>query len=107
MKDEQTSFVQKYIQYSKKITLFGMIQWCVFGLLALSIAVVSAMRFGTLDEYSMGITKTVVTWSATVAFVGVGSYEINSAIEKYVKQNIINSITSDVKQKDDNNGGIG
>ena len=85
MKREQTNFVQRYIQYSKKITLFGMIQWCVIAVSALAIAVVSMTAIGALNEYSVDVVKTVVIWAATVAFVSVGSYEINSAIEKSVK----------------------
>ena len=96
MKERKDSLVQRYIQYSKKITLFGMIQWCVLALFALGIALLGVFRSGMLDEFSMGITKTVVVWSATVAFVSVSSYEMNSAVEKVVKQNVLTSITEEM-----------
>ena len=108
MASEKPSLVQRYIQYSKKITLFGMIQWCVIAMLALCIAVLGALKIGTLDEYSMGIAKTVVVWSATVAFISVGSYEVNSAIEKAVRQKMTAVVSAElgtsIKENDDIGG---
>jgi len=95
-RENNESFVQRYVQYSKKITLFGMIQWCVLALMALGIAVFSMTAIGTLNEYSMGVVKTVVIWAATVAFVSVGSYEANSAIEKSVRAKVNAMIETEI-----------
>ena len=109
MKDQQ-NFLQRYVQYSKKITLFGMVQWCVLALLSLGIVIFSMTSLGALDEYGMGIVKTVVVWAATVAFVSVGSYEANSAIEKAVKARVQSltekelDINADGEKPDGGNG---
>lgn len=98
--DDNNTLVQKYIQYSKKITLFGMIQWCVLALIAMCISIFGSTKLAALDEYTMGVVKTVVVWSATVAFISVSSYEVNSAVEKAVKQKFESSLTAQIMQND-------
>lgn len=101
------NIIQKYIQYSKKITLFGMIQWCVLALLSLAIVITDNILFHGLNEYETEVIKSVITWSAAVAFISVSTYEANSAIEKVVKQKIENMITGtqvDVSEEESGNG---
>lgn len=68
--------------------------------MALAIVVFSMTAAGILNEYSMGIVKTVVVWAATVAFVSVGSYEANSAIEKSVRAKMQTMIETEMGKTD-------
>ena len=80
--------MQTYVQYSKRITLFAMIQWCALAGTSLLIVIVSMLFQFPLGEALEAIVRGVVTWSSSLAIASVGTYQVNSIFEKQFKSSL-------------------
>lgn len=78
-----------YVQHSKKLSNWALIQWVV-----ITLVVIAALFFADWTEAETEVLGGVVTWSATLAAVCVTGYMGNSSIEKYAdrKFSIIETI---------------
>lgn len=70
-----------YVQHSKKLSNWGLLQWVVIVLV-----VVAALYFAEWTEAETEVLGGVITWSATLAAIVVSGYMGNSSIEKYAER---------------------
>lgn len=95
------SVISKYLQYSKRIALFGIIQWAVIACASLMLVLLSA-QFGIyVDEFIMRVVNNVVTCSSALAVAICSGYYAHSAYDNSLKRKIENAIVGDLPENDD------
>ena len=70
-----------YVQHSKKLANWSLIQWVVIALV-----VVAALFFADWTTAETEVLSGVVTWSATLASIVATGYMGNSSVEKYAER---------------------
>lgn len=99
---KEQSFIRWYVQHSKKLSIWGLLQWCFVAASILLIAIL-----GDLDDYKTNVLISLIQWSATLSGVVVSGYMLNSAAEKVFKQKINSAITAELDDKQDDEAGCG
>lgn len=69
---------QGFMQHSKKLSIWGLIQWVV-----LAICVIFILLLAEVNSEEASVLSSIVTWSATLAGIVVSTYMGNSSVEKY------------------------
>ena len=85
--------IQKYLQYSKRIALFGIIQWAVLALCALIL--LSDTSGVAVDEYAVRVINNVVTCSSALAVAICSGYYAHSAYDNNLKQRVAAAFEQD------------
>ena len=84
--------LHKWLRYSKRIAMIGIIQWLVIAMITLIIVIIT-MFFGvSLDEYTTPVMKNTLTASSCIAVSTASAYYAHSAYEKKIEQMINSSI---------------
>ena len=99
---KEQSFITWYVQHSKKLSIWGLLQWA---LIAASILLIAAL--GDLDDYKTQVLISLLQWSATLSGVIVSGYMVNSAAEKVFKRKINSAITAELDDEHDDEAGCG
>lgn len=99
--------LQKYLQYSKRIAIFGVAQWAVIALASLILVLLSS-QFGTLvDEWTARVVNNIVTSSSALAIAICSGYYAHSAYDNSLKQKVSAAINSDTALDDLGDSGNG
>lgn len=77
--------LQNYLQYSKRIAIFGIAQWAVLALLAFLLAALSICIDTIAYESISTIINNVITCSSTLAIAISGGYYAHSAYDNALK----------------------
>ena len=90
-----------YVQHSKKIATWGLIQF-----VAIVSAIMIILCFADISSVECDILTCIVTSSATLSGVAITGYMGNSAAEKYSAQKfaIQNNIISNMDNEEDSEG---
>lgn len=96
--------IQTYLQYSKRIAIFGIVQWAVISVLAIIIASLHTFLPVSANETTADLLKTIVTSSSTVAITISGGYFAHSAYDNKLKQTIPASSSAETAQETTSNG---
>lgn len=70
-----------YVQHSKKLANWGLIQWAIIVTIILVI-----LAIFPIDENAASIIEKIIVWSATLAGIAITGYMGNSSIEKYANK---------------------
>lgn len=81
-----------YVQHSKKLSGWALLQWVV-----ITLVVIAALFFADWTAAETEVLGGIVTWSATLAAVVVTGYMGNSSIEKYADRKFAIEQTIDGK----------
>lgn len=84
----KNTLLQKYIQYSKRIVIFGIAQWAVIALASLVLVLLSS-HFGVyVDEWTAKVVNNIVTCSSALAVAICSGYYAHSAYDNSLKQKV-------------------
>lgn len=73
--------MNKYTQHSKKLSIYGLTQWCI-----IAAAIIIVLLFADIGSQESEVLSSIVTWSATLAGLIVTGYMGNSSVEKYANR---------------------
>lgn len=73
--------VNKYVQHSKKLANWGLLQWII-----IISAILIILSVHPIEDNTVSIIEKIVVWSATLAGVTVTGYMGNSSVEKYAEK---------------------
>ena len=73
--------VNKYVQHSKKLASWGLLQWVI-----IITAILIILSIHPIEDNTVSIIEKIVVWSATLAGVTVTGYMGNSSVEKYAEK---------------------
>ena len=86
--------VQKYLQYSKRIAIFGIAQWAIIAMTSL-IAVLLSQTIGIIiDDFAARIVNNIVTCSSTLAVAICSGYYAHSAYDNNLNRKINSTFKS-------------
>lgn len=94
------SLLSRYLQYSKRIAIFGIIQWAVIALVSLIIVLLSHVFGAIVDEFAVRIVNNIVTRSSALAIAICGGYYAHSAYDNSLKQKVSSAINGDLISSD-------
>lgn len=80
--------LQTYLQYSKRIAIFGIVQWAVAAVIVAAIVCIAVFTHNVLYENEAMILKNIITSSSALAMAISGGYYAHSAYDNNLKQKI-------------------
>lgn len=80
--------ISKYLQYSKRIAVFGIAQWAVLACASLIIVLLFAHLGIQIDEFVVRVVNNVVTCSSALAVAICSGYYAHSAHDNSLKKKI-------------------
>jgi len=92
-----TTTIQKYLQYSKRIALFGIIQWGIVAIVSLLLVLLSAYLDLFVDEWAARVVNNIVTCSSALAVAICSGYFAHSAYDNNLKQRVVSALESEDK----------
>jgi hypothetical protein len=98
------SLLGRYLQYSKRIALFGIIQWSVLALVSLTIVLLSHVFSVVVDEFVVRIVNNIIACSSALAIAICSGYYAHSAYDNSLKQKVASAINGDLTASDTNTG---
>lgn len=96
--------LQKYLQYSKRIAIFGITQWAVIAMVALVMSLFSTRLDLFLDEWIMRTVNNIVTCSSALAIAICSGYYAHSAHDNSLKLKIDNALNAEVTEDSPESG---
>ena len=94
--------LQTYIQYSKRIAIFGIVQWAVLSVLIIGVVCLSVFTSIEMQETVSSLLKNIITSSSALAIAISSGYFAHSAYDNTLKQRV--NTFSAVSEEDDGNG---
>lgn len=94
MADEKLSehVIVRWLQYSKRIAIVGLVQWCIIAAIVLSYVGISLLAKIKMDEHIVDVAKKAIGSSSTIAISTSSAYYLHSVADKYIQKT--KSITS-------------
>lgn len=94
MADEKLSehVIVRWLQYSKRIAIVGLVQWCIIAAIVLTYAGISLLAKIKMDEHIVDVAKKAIGSSSTIAISTSSAYYLHSVADKYIQKT--KSITS-------------
>ena len=88
--------IVKWLQYSKRIAIVGLAQWCIVAAISLSYVGISMLLKIQMDDYVVSVIKGAISSSSTIAISTSSAYYLHSVADKYIqKTKAITSLESD------------
>ena len=84
--------ISKYLQYSKRIAVFGIAQWAVLACASLIAMLLFAHLGIHVDEFVMRVVNNIVTCSSALAVAICSGYYAHSAYDNSLKKKIESAI---------------
>lgn len=98
------NIIQRYLQYSKRIAIFGIAQWGVLALASLLAVLLSDAAGIMIDEFAVRVINNVVTCSSALAIAICSGYYAHSAYDNNLKQRVAAAFNQSVDEVSDGNG---
>lgn len=92
---QSESMIKTYLQYSKRIAIFGVVQWAVLALTSLVLVLLSSKFDLIVDEWVTRVVNNVVTSSSALAIAICSGYYAHSAYDNNLKQKINAALEGD------------
>lgn len=94
MADEKLSehVIVRWLQYSKRIAIVGLVQWCIIAAIVLTYVGISLLAKIKMDEHIVDVAKKAIGSSSTIAISTSSAYYLHSVADKYIQKT--KSITS-------------
>ena len=94
MADEKLSehVIVRWLQYSKRIAIVGLVQWCIIAAIVLTYTGISLLLKIRMDEHIVDVAKKAIGSSSTIAISTSSAYYLHSVADKYIQKT--KSITS-------------
>lgn len=96
--------LQKYLQYSKRIAIFGITQWAIVAILVIAIAYISTFINFHIEDTVSSLLKNIITSSSTLAVAISSGYYAHSAYDKTLNKPTETTNNSTTQQEDVSNG---
>lgn len=80
--------LHKYLQYSKRIAIFGIAQWAVLAALSLVIVIMFTGLDISIEEWVARVVNNVVTCSSALAIAICSGYYAHSAYDNNLKNKL-------------------
>lgn len=96
--------LQTYLQYSKRIAIFGIIQWSVAATLVILISSLAMLFSFHLEESVSSLLKNIVTSSSALAIATSGGYYAHSAYDNALKKKVTDSFEHAETETSSENG---
>lgn len=88
--------IVKWLQYSKRIAIVGLVQWCIVAAISLCYVGISMLLKIQMDDYIVSVIKGAISASSTIAISTSSAYYLHSVADKYIqKTKAITSLESD------------
>lgn len=87
------TLASKYLQYSKRIAVFGIVQWAILACASLVFVLLSAHLGIFVDEFVTRVVNNVITCSSALAVAICSGYYAHSAYDNSLKRKIESVIT--------------
>ena len=84
--------IVRWLQYSKRIAIVGLVQWCVIAAIAMAYVGISMLAQIPMSESVVNVAKHAVGASSTIAISTSSAYYLHSVADKYIQKT--KSITS-------------
>lgn len=91
----KNTLLQNYIQYSKRIVIFGIVQWAMIAIAALVLVLLSSRFDVYVDEWTAKVVNNIVTCSSALAVAICSGYYAHSAYDNSLKQKVSAAIIGD------------
>ena len=98
------SIIQRYLQYSKRIAIFGIAQWGVLALASLLAVLLPNAAGIVIDEFAVRVINNVVTCSSALAIAICSGYYAHSAYDNNLKQRVAFAFDQSDDEAADGNG---
>ena len=82
------NLIHYYLQYSKRIAIFGIAQWAVVAILAVSIVWIMGWLEIYLADTLAALANNIVTSSSALAIATSGGYYAHSAYDKKLQKRV-------------------
>lgn len=94
MADEKLSehVIVRWLQYSKRIAIVGLVQWCIIAAIVLAYTGISLLLKIQMDDHIVEVAKKAIGSSSTIAISTSSAYYLHSVADKYIQKT--KSITS-------------
>lgn len=86
------SLMHKYLQYSKRIAIFGIAQWTAIAIIVLAFMGVLMFTGALIDDPIASVLKSMITSSSTIAIAVSGGYYAHSAYDNTLKKKVENTL---------------
>ncbi len=100
-KAEQKTIAHWYLQYSKRIAVFGIVQWAVVAIIALALGWFCGATDHELEDTIVAMVNNVSTSSSALAIATASGYYAHSAYDKKLKKQVEKALGPD-ENEDDN-----
>jgi len=94
----------RYLQYSKRIAIFGIAQWAVLALASLIILLTQGMFGINVDDYAVRVINNIVTCSSALAVAICSGYYAHSAYDNNLKQRVSDALANQSEDTDAETG---
>ena len=84
--------IVRWLQYSKRIAIVGLVQWCIIASIVLTYVGISLLAKISMDEHIVDVAKKAIGSSSTIAISTSSAYYLHSVADKYIQKT--KSITS-------------
>lgn len=95
--------LQKYLQYSKRIAIFGIAQWAILALASLMLVLLSSKFNIFVDEWTSRVINNIVTCSSALSVAICSGYYAHSAYDNSLKQKVSSAILGNISQEEEEN----
>ena len=99
------SLLGRYLQYSKRIALFGIVQWAVLAIAVLVIVSMSHTLGIVVDEFAVRVINNIITCSSALAIAICSGYYAHSAYDNGLKQKVAYVLSDNVVASEDSGNG--
>lgn len=94
----QHDFMQNYLQYSKRIAIFGIVQWGTIAVISLILVLLSSYLHIFVDEWAARVVNNVVTCSSALSIAVCSGYYAHSAYDNNLKKRVTNMLDAETPE---------
>ena len=87
--------LQKYLQYSKRIAIFAILQWSVIAILSLILVMMSSGVHVIIDEWAARVINNVVTCASALSIAICSGYYAHSAYDNSLKKRVSHALMTE------------
>lgn len=98
MADVSEHVIVRWLQYSKRIAIVGLVQWCIIAAIVLAYAGVSLFAKIPMNDHIVSVAQKTISSSSTIAISTSSAYYLHSVADKYIQK------TKSITSLDEDNG---
>lgn len=94
------NIIKNYLQYSKRIVIFGVSQWIAVALFVIALTATAIFTSNHIEQAESEILRNIISSSSTLAIAISGGYYAHSAYDNTIKQRVSNMNPSEDQEQD-------